>query len=126
MYKRQLRRRFGLRYWSLAEFLKRQSVAAERFIARFVQAGLADARRRGLDGIVCGHIHRADLVERDGLVYANDGDWVESLTALAEDRDGTLRLLSHRGEALAQIAPRLHLVAGGAPPSADPSMPEAA
>lgn len=121
-----LRRRFGLRYWSLAEFLKRQSVAAERFIARFVQAGLTDARRRGLDGIVCGHIHRADLVERDGLVYANDGDWVESLTALAEDRDGTLRLLSHRGEALAQIAPRLHLVAGGAPPSADPSMPEAA
>ena len=45
-------------------------------------------RRRGLDGIVCGHIHRAGLVERDGLVYANDGDWVESLTALAEDHDG--------------------------------------
>lgn len=104
-----VRRRFGLRYWSLAEFLKRRSIAAERFIQRFVQAGLDDARRRGLDGIVCGHIHRASLVERDGLVYANDGDWVESLTALAEDRDGTLRLLSHRGETLASIAPRLRL-----------------
>jgi len=52
----RLRRRMGLRYWSLSEFLKRQSGAAERYIARFVQAGLDDARRRGLDGIVCGHI----------------------------------------------------------------------
>lgn len=103
------RRRLGLRYWSLSEFLKRRSGAAERFIGRFVQAGLDDARRRGLDGIVCGHIHRAALIQRDGLIYANDGDWVESLTALAEDMDGTLRLLSHRGETLAAIAPRLRL-----------------
>lgn len=108
-----VRRRCGLRYWSLAEFLKRRSTAAERFIQRFVQAGLDDARRRGLDGIVCGHIHRAALMERDGLIYANDGDWVESLTALAEDRDGTLRLLSHRGDTLASLAPRLRLVHGG-------------
>lgn len=83
------RRRLGMRYWSLSAFLKQRSGAAERYIERFVQAGLADVRQRGLDGIVCGHIHRAALVERDGLVYANDGDWVESLTALAEDPDGT-------------------------------------
>jgi len=108
-----VRRRLGLRYWSLSEFLKRQSGAAERYIARFVQAGLDDAQRRGLDGIVCGHIHRAALVQRDGLVYANDGDWVESLSALAEETDGTLRLLSHRGETLAEIPPRLQLVADG-------------
>ncbi|HET6397090.1 MAG TPA: UDP-2,3-diacylglucosamine diphosphatase [Pseudoxanthomonas sp.] len=106
----RLRRRLGLRYWSLAEFLKRQSEAAERYIARFVQAGLDDARRRGLDGIVCGHIHRAGLFERDGLVYANDGDWVESLTALAEGPDGSLRLLSHQGEVLAEVPSRLRLV----------------
>ncbi len=92
-----LRRRFGLRYWSLADFLKRQSGAAERYIERFMQAGLADARRRGLDGIVCGHIHRADLCTVDGLVYANDGNWVESLSALAEDADGNLCLLEHGG-----------------------------
>lgn len=97
------RRRLGMRYWSLSEFLKRQSSAAERYIERFVQAGLDDVRRRGLDGIVCGHIHRAALVERDGLVYANDGDWVESLTALAEDPDGTLRLLDHRGQTVAHL-----------------------
>ena len=111
----RLRRRMGLRYWSLSEFLKRRSGAAERYIARFVQAGLDDARRRGLDGIVCGHIHRAGLVQRDGLVYANDGDWVESLTALAEGHDGTLRLLSHHGEVLAELPPRLRLVQPGAP-----------
>lgn len=102
----QVRRRLGLRYWSLAEYLKRQSDAAERYIGRFVQAGLDDAQRRGLDGIICGHIHRAALFQRENLVYANDGDWVESLTALAEDPDGTLRLLSHRGETLAGLPPR--------------------
>ncbi len=104
------RARCGLRYWSLSEFLKRRSDAAERFIERFVQAGLDDAKRRGLDGIVCGHIHRAALVRRDGLVYANDGDWVESLTALAEGHDGTLRLLAHDGTVLEELAPRLRLV----------------
>jgi len=100
------RRRMGMRYWSLSEFLKSKSGAAERYIERFVQAGFDDARRRGLDGIVCGHIHRAALVERDGLVYANDGDWVESLTALTEAQDGTLRLLSHQGDVLATVSAR--------------------
>jgi UDP-2,3-diacylglucosamine pyrophosphatase LpxH len=101
-----VRRRLGMRYWSLSEFLKSRSGAADRYIERFVQAGLDDVRRRGLDGIVCGHIHRAALLERDGLVYANDGDWVESLSALAEDPDGTLRLLSHAHESLTALPPR--------------------
>lgn len=101
-----VRQRLGLRYWSLAEFLKRRSSAAERYIERFVQAGLDDAATRGLDGIVCGHIHRAALIERGGLVYANDGDWVESLTALVEGHDGSLRLLAHTGQVLAELQPR--------------------
>lgn len=112
------RRRFGLRYWSLSEFLKRQSGAAERFIVRFMHAALADARRRGLDGVICGHIHRPSLLHQDGLIYANDGDWVENLTALAEDRDGTLRLLSHAGETLEELPPRLRLVMEDALPKA--------
>ncbi|MBF6022512.1 UDP-2,3-diacylglucosamine diphosphatase [Lysobacter niastensis] len=116
----RLRRRMGQRYWSLSEFLKRQSGAAERYIARFVQAGIDDARRRGLDGIVCGHIHRAGLLMQDGCIYANDGDWVESLTAIAEDPDGTLRLLAHTGETLAKLAPRRVLAMDGA------RLPEAA
>ncbi len=101
-----LRRRLGLRYWSLADFLKRKSGAAERYIQRFVTAGLLDARRRGLDGIVCGHIHRADLRVTEGLIYANDGDWVESLSALAEDADGNLKLLSHLGVEIACVRGR--------------------
>lgn len=104
------RRRAGLRYWSLSAFLKRRSGAAERYIARFMRAGLDDAARRRLDGVVCGHIHRAALQLQDGLIYANDGDWVESLTALTEDTDGVLRLLSHHGEVLAELPPRRHLV----------------
>jgi UDP-2,3-diacylglucosamine pyrophosphatase LpxH len=114
----RIRRLLGLRYWSLAEYLKRQSSAAERYIERFVLAGLADARRRGLDGILCGHIHRASLAQRDGLIYANDGDWVESLTALSEEADGTLCLLSHQGQVLAEIAPRLRLVSHPIPRAA--------
>ncbi len=100
----RVRHRLGLRYWSLAEYLKRRSTAAERYIERFVEAGLADARRRGLDGIVCGHIHRAGLFERAGLVYANDGDWVESLTALQETHDGSLQLIDHTGAVLAEVS----------------------
>lgn len=117
-----VRQRFGLRYWSLAEFLKRRSGAAERYIARFVQAGFDHAKRRGLDGIVCGHIHRAALFERGGCVYANHGDWVESLTALAEDPDGTLRLLSHTGETLMLLPPRIRQ----APATATASLARAA
>ena len=116
-----VRGRLGLRYWSLSEFLKSKSGAAERFIERFMQAGLDDARRRGLDGIVCGHIHRAALLHRDGLVYANDGDWVESLSALVEEPDGTLRLLAHTGEVLAEILPR-HVVVR----PVEPALPRAA
>jgi len=102
----RLRSRFGYRYWSLAEFLKRRSAAAEAYIARYMDAGTSDAHRRRLDGIVCGHVHRAALRLQDGLVYANDGDWVESLTALVEDADGGLRLLSHTYETLAWVPPR--------------------
>ncbi len=102
------RRAMGGRYWSLADFVKRQSGAAERYIERYVGACLDDARRRGLDGIISGHIHRPALFERDGLVYANDGDWVESLTAITEDAQGALSLVRwNRGiEVLKRLAPR--------------------
>jgi UDP-2,3-diacylglucosamine pyrophosphatase LpxH len=100
------RTRRGHRYWSLAEFLKRQSGTAERYIARFVQAALDDAGRRGFDGVVCGHIHRPALVEREGRIYANDGDWVESLSALVETHDGRLQLVNHHDDVLVELPPR--------------------
>ena len=52
-----------------------------------------EAKRRGYDGVVCGHIHKAELKIIDGIIYANDGDWVESLTALVENYDGTLEII---------------------------------
>ena len=54
---------------------------------------IREARRRGVDGVVCGHIHHAELRVVDGLTYANDGDWVESLTALIEHADGRLEVI---------------------------------
>lgn len=104
----RLRRAMGGRYWSLADFLKRRSGAAERYIERYVAACLDAAGRRGLDGIISGHIHRPALFERGGLVYANDGDWVESLTALVEEPDGALSLVrwGHGIERLGRIAAR--------------------
>lgn len=119
------RRRLGLRYWSMADFLKSKSRAAEGYIERYVHACAADARRRGLDGIVSGHIHRPALTSVDGIVYANDGDWVESMTALSESRDGTLSLLRWRGaiETVAELAPRRRALAACEPVV---SWPEAA
>jgi len=93
----------GRPYWSLAQHIKTKIGSAQRYIATFRQASLQAAEAAGVDGIVCGHIHRAERVERDGLVYCNDGDWVESCTALVERMDGALDLLTWRSQAA--IAP---------------------
>jgi hypothetical protein len=86
----------GRPYWSLAQHVKSRFGGAKRYIDRFRQATLAAARDASVDGVVCGHIHKADLVELDGLLYCNDGDWVESCTALVEDQAGELSLLKWR------------------------------
>ena len=101
----RMRQRMGLRYWSLAAFIKRQSTLAERYIERYVLAAIGAAASRGLDGIICGHIHRPALETRNGIVYANDGDWVESLTAITEDAHGQLALVrwDGRAETLARV-----------------------
>ena len=86
----------GRPYWSLAQHVKDRFPGTRSYIARFEAAVLEAARKAGADGVVCGHIHRADLSERDGLVYCNDGDWVESCTALVEDTSGRLSLIEWR------------------------------
>ncbi|HET7794191.1 MAG TPA: UDP-2,3-diacylglucosamine diphosphatase [Rhizobacter sp.] len=88
-----LRARLGLPYWSLSKYLKLKVKRAVNFIGDFESAVAKEARRRGAQGVVCGHIHHAELREIDGIVYANDGDWVESLTALAEHADGRLEII---------------------------------
>ena len=89
----RLRRRMGFGYWSLSAYLKGKVKNAVQFIDDFEAAVAEEARRRGVDGVVCGHIHKADLREIDGILYANDGDWVESCTALVEHPDGRLEIL---------------------------------
>lgn len=87
------RRSFGFPYWSLAGFLKHKVKEAVSFISSFEAAVVHEARKRGVDGVVCGHIHRAEIRDFDGVLYMNDGDWVESCTALVEAQDGTLSLI---------------------------------
>ena len=85
-----IRRQFGYPYWSLSQWLKRQVKGAVKAIDRFEAALANEARRRGFDGVVCGHIHHAEMREVNGVLYLNDGDWVESCTALVEHHDGRL------------------------------------
>lgn len=90
------RARLGFPYWSLALYLKHRVKNAVSYISEFEHAVAAEARRRGLDGVVCGHIHKAEIREIDGVLYCNDGDWVESLTALVETERGELRIVDWR------------------------------
>ncbi len=87
------RRLYGLDYWSLSNFLKQRVKSAVNFIGEFEVALAAEARRRGVDGLICGHIHHANIRMIDGIHYLNAGDWVESCTAIAERHDGTLELI---------------------------------
>jgi len=92
------RKMAGLPHWSLAAHVKLRLASAARYVEAFETAAARFALQRGLDGVVCGHIHRAAVREIDGVLYCNDGDWVESCTALVEDNQGALSLL-HFGEA---------------------------
>jgi UDP-2,3-diacylglucosamine pyrophosphatase LpxH len=83
----------GYPYWSLSAWLKLQVKEAVKAIDRFETALADDARARGFDGVVCGHIHHAEMRMVNGVLYLNDGDWVESCTALVEHQDGRLELI---------------------------------
>ena len=88
-----LLRRLGLRYVPLSIALKLRIAAARRFIADFQSRVAEQARARGYDGHICGHIHYGRIEDRGGVLYINDGDWVEHCTALVEHPDGALELL---------------------------------
>ncbi|SDH22053.1 UDP-2,3-diacylglucosamine diphosphatase [Nitrosomonas sp. Nm132] len=92
-YLSSLRARLGMPYWSLSQYLKYKVKTAVSYVTSFEQAVAMEARRRGLDGVICGHIHHAEMRDIDGIVYCNDGDWVESLTALVEHIDGRMELI---------------------------------
>jgi UDP-2,3-diacylglucosamine pyrophosphatase LpxH len=104
------RRIFGFGYWSLAGYVKWKVKRAVMYVGDFEHAVAREATQRGMDGVVCGHIHKAELRSIGPLLYCNTGDWVESCTALAERADGSLALLTFAGpEQSAVLEPRRHL-----------------
>ena len=88
-----LRARMGLPYWSLSQYLKHKVKSALNYVTDFERAVAAEARQRGYQGVVCGHIHRPEMRMIEGTLYCNDGDWVESLSALVEHFDGRLEIV---------------------------------
>jgi UDP-2,3-diacylglucosamine pyrophosphatase LpxH len=89
------RRVLGMPYWSLATYVKLRLGNAVRYVEAFEAAAAQAARARNLHGVICGHIHRAGVRDIDGVMYCNDGDWVESCTALVESMSGELSLWRH-------------------------------
>ncbi|MFP5358429.1 MAG: UDP-2,3-diacylglucosamine diphosphatase [Gammaproteobacteria bacterium] len=87
------RRLLGMRYWSLSAFAKQHVKTAVNVVSTFEESLARECRRRELDGVVCGHIHHADIRDIHGVTYLNCGDWVESCTALGEDYNGTLHII---------------------------------
>ena len=87
------RARLGLPYWSLSAYLKLKVKKAVNYVTDFETAVAHEARRRGHQGVVCGHIHHAEIRDINGVLYCNDGDWVESRSALVEHWDGQLQLV---------------------------------
>ena len=88
-----VRRRFGLPYWSLSAYMKKRVKNAVQFVCNFEDALAREAATRGFDGIVSGHIHCAEIRRIGPITYYNDGDWVESCTALVEDREGAMSIV---------------------------------
>jgi UDP-2,3-diacylglucosamine pyrophosphatase LpxH len=106
-YVNHVRRRLGFPYWSLAGYLKHKVKNAIQYINNFEEAVAHEAARTGVDGVICGHIHRAEIAELHGIHYHNCGDWVESCTALVEHADGEMEIIDwlERADGLLESPP---------------------
>jgi UDP-2,3-diacylglucosamine pyrophosphatase LpxH len=100
----RVRRAMGLPYWSLSAHLKHRVKRAVEFMSRFEEAVAHAAELRGADGVVCGHIHSAEIRQMGRVTYYNDGDWVESCTALVEHSDGRMEIIDWAARARAEAA----------------------
>jgi len=101
----RIKRLWGGQYWSLSNWAKQQVKQAVNFISQYERVLADEARRKGYDGIVCGHIHSACIRRIDGLEYINTGDWVESCTAVVEAMDGSLHLIDWAAEVGSRTEP---------------------
>ena len=89
----RIRRLFGGNYWSLASWIKARVHKAREAIDAFEKAAIHEAKKQAVDGIICGHIHHPAVKVVDGILYCNDGDWIENCTALVENSSGRIELL---------------------------------
>jgi UDP-2,3-diacylglucosamine pyrophosphatase LpxH len=90
----RIRRAFGLTYWSLSQWAKLKVKNAVNFIGEYERTIAAEAHRRGVDGVICGHIHHAVIRDDNDFIYVNCGDWIESCTAVVEHFNGVLEIVS--------------------------------
>jgi len=88
------RHRLGFGYWSLSLYLKQRVKRALDFMFQFEKNLAGYCKKKGYDGVICGHIHKAEIKQINGVVYMNDGDWVESCTALVEHHDGRWEIIT--------------------------------
>ena len=93
-YFNRIRRRLGFGYWSVSAYLKQNTKSAVRYVTGFEEGMVQLARQHRAHGVICGHIHRAEIRSIQGVQYLNCGDWVESCTALVEDYSGKFQLLN--------------------------------
>jgi UDP-2,3-diacylglucosamine pyrophosphatase LpxH len=106
-YLNNMRGRLGLPYWSLSAYLKHKVKKALNYVTDFENAVAHEAAKHGYQGVVCGHIHRAEIRDVNGVLYCNDGDWVESRSALVENEQGELSLLYWQTEPIVVAKPEL-------------------
>lgn len=92
------RRQFNLKYWSLSAYLKSQAKETIDMLFKFKQTMIDYTKKKGYDGVICGHIHTPEIQNIDGIEYMNDGDWVESLSALVETHEGEFKLVKYYGQ----------------------------
>lgn len=89
----RIRRRLGRPYYPLSSTLKAKVKTVVNFVSGYREQLVESARKQGFAGVICGHVHRAEILDYDGVLYCNDGDWVESCTALVEHMDGRLEVV---------------------------------
>lgn len=88
-----VRHKLGFGYWSLSKYLKHKVKKAVGFVFEFEKTVTEYCRKRGYDGVICGHIHTPEIKEVEGVMYMNDGDWVESCSALVETLEGEWKIV---------------------------------
>ncbi|MBC6405929.1 MAG: hypothetical protein GDA41_09470 [Rhodospirillales bacterium] len=109
-YLNMVRRRLGLSYWSLSAYLQLKVKNALQFIDNYETAVAEEARKRCVDGMICGHIHHAEMRNINGILYCNNGDWVEICTAPVEHLDERLKILCWAEERSFSMLPQTMVV----------------